>query len=464
MRALIAVSLAAMLAACTSPKEAQDSGLEAPAGWSGLADIEAAGPRSPLATDASVDIEQLWWTSFGDPVLERLIGAALAGNKSLQVAAARVEEARAGRRGAVANLLPQVDVTADASRGNQGLFTNNKPISIKEIDLQASWEVDLFGKNQARAAAAAAIVQSEEARRQAVMVALLAEVARNYFDLRNYEEQIAITQKNLATQQRTLDLIKAQQLGALSSELDVERAAAQVSTTAAQLPALRANYKVALNRLNVLLGVAPGTKDAWLAPGAPLKPLAPTVLVAVPAKVLANRPDVRAAERNFAASISTSDAAAREIYPTISLVGLFGVQDSSLFNATPWSIGASLVQPVLNFGRIQSQIDAANARQTQAFLGFQETVLEALEDMEDALSLYFHETSRQGDLAAAAEQNRRSVELADQQYTNGYSGLLDLLVAQRNELDAESSLATSNAQLRKSLVRIYTAAGGGWKL
>ncbi|MBV8536111.1 MAG: efflux transporter outer membrane subunit [Alphaproteobacteria bacterium] len=461
MRPLIAIAaLAAVLAACTSPKGPQDSGIEPPAAWGGLADA----PPGPLVPSDQAEIEQRWWRSFSDPVLDRLIAAALAGNKSLQIAAARVEEARAARRGAVANLYPDVAVTADATRSNQGLLTSNRPVSIKEADLQASWEADLFGKNQARAAEAAAIVQSADARRQAVMVALLAEVARAYFDLRNYEEQIAITGRNLATQQRTLELVKQQQAGALASSLDVARQAAQAATTSAQIPALRAAYKVSAHRLAVLLGSPPQAIEPWLTPDVRLAPLPPAVLVAAPARVLANRPDVRAAERDFAASISASDSAAREIYPTISLTAFFGIQDSTVFNATPWGIGASLAQPLLNFGRIQSDIDVADARQKQAFLSYQETTLEALQDMEDALSLYLNENGRERELAAAAEQNRKSVELAEQQYKAGYSGLLDLLDAQRNELAAESSLATSDFALRQQLVRIYSAAGGGWQL
>lgn len=462
MRSLIAAGLlAAVLAACTSPEGPQDSGLETPAVWSGPTDSEAAGP---LLSSPTADIEQRWWQSFQDPVLDHLVAAALAGNKSLAIAAARVEEARAARHGAVAALYPDVTVTGDATRENSGLLTSNKTISLKEVDLQASWEADLFGKNQARAAEAAAIVQSTDARRQAVIVSLLAEVARAYFDLRNDEEQIAITERNLATQQRTLDLIHAQQQGALASDLDVSRETAQVATTAAQIPALRAAAELARHRLAVLLGIPPEAIGAWLAPGAPLTPLPVTVLVAAPARVLANRPDVRAAERDFAASLSASDAASREIYPTISLVGFFGIQDSSLFNATPWGIGANFAQPLLNFGRIQSDIDVADARQEQAFLSYQQTVLEALADMEDALSLYLNENVRERQIATAAEQNRKAVDLAEQQYKAGYSGLLDLLDAQRNELAAESSLASSDFALRQQLVHIYTAAGGGWKL
>ena len=462
---LLAIGLLA-LAGCTSPVGSQASGIDAPDAWSRLwgKDKQDASGNLPLASTDATDIEQRWWQSFNDPALDQLIDGALANNKTLKIAEARVAEARAGRGGAEANLYPQVSVTGAVSRGNQGYATSNKPINVREADLQASWEVDLFGKNQARVAEATAILQSEDAHRQAVLVSLLAEVARNYFDLRDYQEQIAITRRNLATQQRTLDLIKVQLQGALSSDLDVERAAAQVSTTSAQLPALQSASEVTLDHLNILLGSPPGTRDAWLSTSTPLQPLAPTVLVAAPARVLANRPDVRAAERSFAASLSASDAASREIYPTVSLTALFGVQNSSLFNATPWGVGAGLVQPVLNFGRIQSDIDVADARQQQAFLGYQETVLEALEDMENALSLYLYETSRRQDLDHAAAQNRKAVDLANRQYTAGYSGLLDLLVAQRDELAAESSLASSSAQLRKNLVHIYVAAGGGWKL
>ena len=155
---------------------------------------------------------------------------------------------------------------------------------------------------------------------------------------------------------------------------------------------------------------------------------------------------------------------AKEIFPTISLAGLFGIQDSSYFYARPWSGAAQLTTPIFDFGRIEADIDAADARQKQAFLGYQQSVLEAAADMEDALSLYLHDKSRQHDLSVAAEENKTAVDLATQQYRAGYSGLLDLLVAQQSELDAESSLATSEAQLRKDLVHIYAAAGGGWAI
>jgi multidrug efflux system outer membrane protein len=454
------VSLAAflVLAACTSPVGPQSSGIDAPAKWSRLEDA----PAMPLAMNATTAIDQTWWAHFEDATLEALIAEALANNKTLQIAKARVEEARAGRGVAQSSLFPQINGAATAQHGNQGLATLDKVVSVGQVDIEASWELDLFGRNQARVAQAQAITESAEASQQAVRVGLLAEVARNYFDLRNYERQIALTKANLDTQNETLKLIKDQFSGAEASDFDVQRAAAQVSSTEAMIPVLQTQYDASLNRLNVLLGYTPGTKDAILKTAPRMMPLNPHILVVAPAKVLAERPDVRAAERRFAAAIAGRDVAFRDIFPNISLTGLFGLQTATGMSSVPWGIGASVIQPILNFGRIESQIDIADAQQKQAFLSYQQTVLEALENMENALSSYVHETTRDASLTNAVGQNRKSVDLAKQQYKNGYTGLLDVLVAQRNLLEAEAEQSASDAELRKALVNIYTAAGGGW--
>jgi multidrug efflux system outer membrane protein len=452
-----ALTAALLLAACsTASVGPQESGVSLPAAWNQLQ------ASAPITADASAQVEQDWWKHFRDPTLNALIEEALANSKTLQVAKARIDEARANRGVARSALFPEVDAVGNASRSNQGFINRNQTINLGEVDLQATWEVDLFGRNQARVAEASAILESQEASSQAVRVELLAEVARNYFDMRNYERQIALTRANLGTQQKTFELTQVQLQGGFASDFDVQRAGAQVSTTAAQIPVLQAAYDAALNRLNILLGYPPGTRDEVLKTPVELQPLDQQVLIAAPATVLKTRPDVRAAERRLAASISDKDAARAELFPDISLTALFGVQGGTGFGGTPWSVGAGLLQPVLNFGRIESQIDAADARQRQNYLSYQETVLEALENMEDALSNYIRENTRNASLATSVDQNRRAADLASQQYTNGFTSLLDLLVAERDLLDAEASQAASDASLRKDLVAIYTAAGGGW--
>lgn len=461
---LAMLTAALWLTACTSPVGPQASGIEAPSLWNRLTgDTPTPDLNQALVVSAEAEVDQAWWRHFGDPTLDALIAEALTNSKTLQIAKSRVEEARAGRTLAESALYPQINAGGSVQRGNQGYATNNQTVTIAQGDIEASWELDLFGRNQARTAQAAAILQSTEASQQAIRVALLAEVARTYFDLRNYERQIAIARQNLETQNKTLELTRAQLAGALASDFDVQRAAAQVSTTQALIPALETAYDAALNRLNVLLGHAPGTKDAVIKTPQELRPLDPHIVIAAPAKVLATRPDIRVAERNFAAAISAKDVATASLYPDISLTALFGGQAATPFSSTPWGLGVNLVQPILNFGRIQSQIDQADAEQQQAFLTYQQTVLEALENMENALSGYIHETTRNASLVGAVDQNRKATNLANLQYRNGYTGLLDVLVAQRDLLEAEASEAASDASLRNDLVNIYAAAGGGWK-
>ncbi|WP_096700836.1 efflux transporter outer membrane subunit [Magnetospirillum sp. 15-1] len=461
---LVPVLAGLLLAACTSPVGPQESGIETPSLWSRLTGSAPAkaDPAAPLVQGSDAEVEQNWWRRFGDPTLDTLVAEALAGNQTLAMAKARVEEAEAARGLARSRLLPDISAAGSAQRANQGYTTGDKAVSVAEIDLKATWELDLFGRNQARMAEASALLQSEEATRQGVRVALLAEVARTYFDLRDSLRQIELTRQNLGTQRRTLEIIRAQRQGALASDFDVQRAGARVSATEALIPTLETTRDVALNRLAVLLGRPPGGRDTLLATLSPIQPLDSGIVIAAPAKVLAARPDVRAAERRFAASLSAKDAATAELFPNISLAALFGAQTATPLNATPWGIGLSLVQPILNFGRIESQIDAADARQRQAFLAYQRSVLEALEDMENALSRYGHEAGRNIALTTGVAQNRRASELAHTQYTNGYTGLLDVLVAERDLLDAEAAQASSDTGLRRNLVAIYAAAGGGW--
>lgn len=449
-----------LLTGCCQPFGVQSSGIDIPENWNTLSDNFMDGP---LVVDDNAIVEQNWWKNFGDPTLDVLLELAVENNKTLAIAKARIEEVRADQTAAFFSLLPQVDFFADASRGNQGFYTGGLPLSYADLNIQSSWELDLFGKNQARLSAATTLIQSAEAMRQSVLVKLLADVARTYFDIRNFERQIAITQENLESQKQTLKLTREQLLGGLASDFDVQRAAAQVSTTESILPEQQISFAVARNRLNVLLGSVPGEYDALLNTKVPLLPLDFSVIISAPATVLATRPDVREAERRFAASISQHIAATRELFPTVNLLSFFGVQWATVFNTSPtWNVAANLTQPLLNFGRIQAAIEATDARQMQEFLNYQQTVLEALEDMESALTNYMYETSRNISLTRAAEENRKAMELSHQQYTNGYSGLLDVLIVQRNALLTESSKATSDAKLRKDLVNIYTASGGGW--
>lgn len=464
-----------ILSACFRPVSFQESGVESPEFWhtfEGLPDAPVW--DRPLIVGDCAQVEQRWWHNFGDPTLDIFIERALTNNLSLGIASTRIEEARAARLSSFSVLMPQISLNADAQRGNQGFYTADKPLSNEDVTIQANWELDLFGKNQQRLAARIALVQNEVILRQGVIVSLLGEVARNYFDFRNYQKQIEITKENLETQKRTLELTEAQFQEAYASDFDVQRAAAQVATTESRIPTLQIAMELARNRLDVLLGSTPGENDDLFAIQEPLNMLDPHIIIAAPATVLGTRPDVRAAERKFAASISTFSAAKKEWFPTISLVSFFGFQALQDFKHSDdqpsilhhlirtWNVLGTLTQPLINFGRIEADIEAADAQMKRAYLEYQETVLEALENMENALANYLYETTRSVSLTNAATHNRKALELANQQYTNGYTNLLDVLVVQRNSLETDSVEAESKYKLRKDLINIYTAAGGGW--
>lgn len=455
------------LSSCAHALPYQSSGITPPSFWSRIthsATQSYVDLNSIVITNENAQVEQYWWKHFDDPTLDELIKEAVQNNKNLGVARARVVEARSNLGFAKASQMPEIDGDVNPSRGFSSGGIEKKPIGIVDAQVQATWDIDIFGRNLPQLSQVKEILQYQDASEQAVLVGLLAELGRDYFDLRNYQQQIDITSKNLGLQKKTLDLIKAQQRGAMASDFDVERASAQVSTTESKLPQLRSAYQLMLNQINVLLGELPGTKDDFIEVRQILKPLDQQIIVAAPATVLANRPDVKAAERNFAASISNRQHAFKQFFPDISLLSYYGVERSNSLTATPWSVGLDIVEPLIDFGRIKSQLNAADAEGQEAFLSYQETVLEAMEDMENDLTNYKNEMVRNGSLKNSVEQNRKAADLAQQQFKSGFIGLLDLLVAQSNVLAAESDLADSDTALRKDLVNIYTASGGGWSV
>jgi len=454
---LYLLMVVATLCSCAHALPYQSSGINAPSSWGKLKDL--------TISDENTLGEQQWWKYFKDATLDELIQQAIIDNKTLGIARARVQEALANVAYGNASQLPEIDFVGQPQRGDIAI-TSRKPVGIIEGQLQATWEIDVFGRNLPRLAQAAEIVQYADASRQAVLVGLLSQLADGYFDLQDDKMQIALTEQNLKIQQKTLELIKAQQKGAMASDFDVERAQAQVSTTEAKLPALRSAYQTALNGISVLLGANPNRDyDDLVQHSLGLQPLDQNIIVAAPATVMANRPDIKAAERNFAASISNKQYAAKKYFPDISLLSYFGAEGIS--KATPiypWLASLNIIEPVIDFGRIRSQINVAKAQETQAFLSYQETILEALQDMKNALITYKNEMVRNQLLRDSVNQNRRSETLAQQQFKSGFIGLLDLLVIQANLLDAESALADSDVALRKDLVHIYVASGGGWNI
>lgn len=299
------------------------------------------------------------------------------------------------------------------------------------------------------------------------MVTLLAEVAQNYLELRGSQRQLAIAQANLKAQSETLGITRSRYEAGLASDLDVARAQAQVQTTQSQIPALQASARQSIHLLGVLLGQPPMALAEELSRHEAIPEPPPQVPVGLPSELLRRRPDIRRAERQLAAATARIGVATANLFPRFSLTGSFGLQSGQLdtlpnAGSNFWSIGPGVRWLVLDWGRVRSEIHVQNARQEQALLAYEQTVLTALREVEDALVVFTHEQARHQALVRALAANRRAVELATQLYQQGLSDFLSVLQAQRDLYASEDALAQSDLTVSTALVRLYKSLGGGW--
>lgn len=425
--------------------------------------------------DASLDLKpitpeklKVWWKSFGDSRLDRLMDMALAGNLDVKMALTRIDQARADRRATRAELFPKVDVKAGSQRHQNlsPIYARGLRFNLFELGFDALWEIDLFGRQQRRLEAATADLDAAKEAHAEALVTLTAELARTYVEYRNLQNQLRITRSNLETQQHTLKLTEKIFNEGVGTRHDVVRARAQTENTEAQIPALEGQMIAALRQLELLVGKQPGALAADLAePGA--VPTAPgRELLASPATTIRHRPDLHIAERRLAAATAMQGAAIAELFPKVSLSAFLGFRDTdieSMFKsaAFSYSTAANLMQPLLNFGRIRAGIDLTEAKQKEAYLAYEKAVLEALRETETALTRYMKEEVRRQTLARAVEDERESVRLSRLRYQEGVISFLDVLDAQRELYVAEIELARSEAEASTNLIAFYKALGGG---
>lgn len=468
--AILAAAAAAMHGCKVGPEyDAPEA--EVPDGW---AETSISDERSIATSDPVVIAD--WWTTLNDATLSELIRQAVAGNYDVQIATARLREARAQRGIAAAAGLPQVDANAgherfrDSENTQQGRFTSSSSDGqdLYSVGLDASWEIDVFGGIQRGVEAADADVQALVEDRRDVLVVLAAEVARNYVDVRGLQQRIAVTQSNIAIQADTLSITESRFNAGLVSELDVAQARAQLESTTAALPRLQSALRQAIHRIGVLLGKGPAERldQLLVAAGVPAAP--DRVPVGLPSDLLRRRPDVRRAEREIAAATARIGVATADLYPRFSLTGSFGLRSNDLGEIVDgdsrfWSIGPAVRWPIFQGGRIRLNIEAEEARTEQAVATYQRTVLTAFEDVENALVSFNREQARRTSLARAVDANRRAVQLALDLNKAGLTDFERVLDSQGNLAVSEELLAASDQAVLQSLIRLYTALGGGWE-
>lgn len=432
-------------------------------------DAPAAWRRGDVAVASVQPVGDLsrWWQRFGDATLSELVEQALRGNTDLRSAQARLREARARRALAGAAFYPSATASGSAgSNKSSSEIGSGNTTELYSAGFDASWEPDVFGGVRRGREAAQADLQASAANLYNTQVTLVAEVARNYVELRAFQARLAIARNNLASQAETLQLTEWRAQAGLVSSLDVEQARANVEQTRAQIPSLETSLAESEHRLAILLGQAPGTLREKFAAPAPIPTGSDQVAIGIPADVLRRRPDVRAAERQLAAETARIGQAEAARYPNFTLSGSIGLEALSLGalggNAVTRSLLASVRQTIFDAGRLRQQVEIQNAIQERALVGYEAAVLTALQEVENALVALANSRDRQAALRSAVEAARNAVLLARNRYTSGLIDFQTVLNTERTVLTIEDNLASAEAEGATALVQLYKALGGGW--
>ncbi len=452
-------------ASCTVGPERRTPAGPLPETWSSLPG------NSGLPQSASVT---RWGTNLNDPMLNVFVERAVQANLDLRVAQGRIREARALRGVVAADAWPTINVDALYARQrrseNVGIPSSEETdTNLFQTGFDAVWELDVFGRVRRSVEAADAAIASAEENRRDVLVSLIAEVARDYVELRGVQQQLIVARNTIAAQTQTAELTRARFNAGLTSALDVAQAEAQLATTQSQIPSLASIARQAIHQLSVLLGQAPETLVNELTPERPIPTLPAEVMVGLPSELLRRRPDVRRAEQDLAAATARIGVATADLFPRFSFTGsVIGLQsidvtDLPIAASRFWSVGPSLLWPIFDAGRIRATIEVQNAREEQSLALYEKTVLTALQETEDALIAYVQEKIRERTLATAVSANQRAVELASDRYVKGIGDFLQVLDAQRSLYIAEDQLVQSQRTTVANLIALYKAVGGGWE-
>ena len=418
-----------------------------------------------------------WWKSFNDATLNSLIERAASANYDLQAATARVFEARAVSGRAKSEFYPQIGASASAYRerapyylssGQGKLQTVAVETNLFQAGFDMAWELDIFGRIRRESQAASADAQASEEERHNVLITILGDVGRYYTDLRGAQLRLEIANRNVTIQSDTLHLTQERAQAGLATEFDVSRAQAQLETTKASIPDLQTEIAASIHRLSVLTGQEPNALTAELTKSAALPPTPPEAPVGLPSDLLERRPDIRQAEAQLAAATARIGAAKAEYFPRFSLTGTAGRQANQLHEITlgfgnVYSIGPSITLPIFTAGRIGSNVAEKAAITQEATAKYQATILNSLEETENALTNYANEQQRRDRLQAAVDSNKVAVELAQVQYRAGLTDFLSVLDAQRELYSTEEQLAQSQTAVTTNLIALYKALGGGWE-
>jgi multidrug efflux system outer membrane protein len=408
-----------------------------------------------------------WWDQFEDPVLISLVDQALDANRDVRAAVARVDQARAMFDEAALDRLPHVPLSASVDRRGQaqpGFSDQPQTVTSYRLGFDAYWEIDVFGRLRSAVQAAAASAQAYEGSLDDVRVSVAAEVARNYFELRGLQQQQAVAERSLVNQQETLRLTIVRRDAGIGEEQDVASAAARVAAIGSGLPPIRAAISQRAHRLAVLVGERPGLLRADLSPHA-YPPLARAIAIGEPGTLLTRRPDVRAAERRLAAATGREGIAAADLYPRVTVTGFLGLLAGrgSLFgtrDSRAWAVTPAVSWAGFDLGTARSRLRGATAVTRESAADYEQVVLLAVEEVENALVAYREEQRRLVALVEQARESTRAASIARVRYREGLADFLSLLDAERTQLQAEDGVAQAEASVFTGMIAVYKSLGG----
>jgi NodT family efflux transporter outer membrane factor (OMF) lipoprotein len=437
-----------------------------------------------------------WWGIFRDGKLTALEERVASANLDVQTATLRLAESRFQRDIAAAAQFPTLNGNTSYERqkpsdnGLLGLFSQGfsgtsangafgnqpggipgnltAPFSLWQYGFDATWELDIWGKVHRQVESADAQAEAAEEQRRAVLVSSLAEVARDYMQLRGIQMQIKIARENVVTSEDILKVTHERRDRGLVTGLDVETAAAQVDSVRAQLPDLQRQQSESINALSLLLGEPPGELAGELVSPGALPPTPPRLPVGIPSDLARRRPDIRQAEAQLHAATADMGVAIGQFYPSVSLNGSVGFQALDLKNlwkgtSLQYAMGPNITLPIFEGGQLKAQLAMRTAQQKEAAIAYHETVLKAWHDVVNALVAYRTEREREARLVSQTEHARSALNLARDRYNQGVAQFITVLDAERTLLQAEQEAATSATNVAVDLVALYKALGGGWE-
>jgi NodT family efflux transporter outer membrane factor (OMF) lipoprotein len=421
---------------------------------------------------STLEPERAWWSGFNDQTLNRLVELALAGNHDLRIAAARLREARALRLETQVDQFPVVTAGGAYTRARESKAvsppTGDRDIDLVNAGFDASWELDFFGRVRRSVETRTAEVEAADATERDVMVSLLAEIARNYLELRGAQNQLEVARRNAENQRETLNLTFAVLEGGRGTELDTSRAQAQLNATLATIPPLETTIKAASYRLAVLTGQQPTALDNELSKPDSLPELPRMVSLGRPEDLLRRRPDIRIAERNLAAATARIGVATADLFPRVTFVGSIGLEATSFARlgsggSDTFAFGPRIFWAAFDLGRVRARIQATDAQADAALAQYEQRVLTALEETENALVNFGRQQIRRDYLRESAQASEKATALARLRYQYGVADFLTVLDAERTLLQAQDQLAQSRTSTATALVAVYKALGGGWE-